>query len=130
MALIVTEADFANLSLLESPALGRRLAGAKRVPSDAAPPRLVTMNSFVACRDADTGARRRVQVVYPHDARMRSADRTSVLSAPGLALLGAFVGDTIEFVSDDGVRVRLAIEEVLHQPESSLREHLAGRGDG
>ncbi|MGH8668868.1 MAG: GreA/GreB family elongation factor [Burkholderiales bacterium] len=125
--LILTEADFANLSLLESPKLKRRLAGATRVPSDAVSPAVVTMNSMVSYRDMASGERGQVQVVYPQDARSRSSDRTSVLSSFGMALLGASRGETVECGSGAGRR-RLYVEEVLHQPESSMQKHLFVRG--
>lgn len=124
--LVLTEADFANLSLLDSPRLKHRLASAKRIPSDEAPAELVTMNSMVRYRLAATGERRQVQVVYPQDARVRSPDRTSVLAPLGFALLGAAVGDIVEYVSG-GQRLRLVVEAVLHQPESSLRKFLVVR---
>lgn len=120
---LVTEADYANLSLLESLKLERRLAGAKRVPSAEAPAELVTMNSIVRYRLAATGARREVQLVYPQDARSRLRNRCSVLSALGLALLGTSEGDSVELGSG-----RILIEEVLHQPESSLQKYLFVRG--
>jgi regulator of nucleoside diphosphate kinase len=123
---IVTEADFANLSLLESPELKRKLAAAKRVSSDDAPPHLVTMNSMVSYRDMATGGRGEVQVVYPQDARSRAADRASVLSPLGLALLGARRGDTVEYAAGGGRR-RLHVEHVLHQPESSMQKFLVVR---
>ena len=124
--LILTEADFANLSLLDSPELKRRLAAATRVSSDAVAAQLVTMNSIVRYRDPATGGRAEVQVVYPQDARSRLRGRCSVLSPLGLALLGASVGDLVE--DDAGAaRRRLYIEEVLHQPESSMQKHVVVR---
>ena len=124
--LIVTEADFANLSLLDSPKLRRRLQTAVRVPSDAAPAHLVTMNAVVRCRDAATGERFEMQVVYPQDARSRFPDRCSVVSPLGFALLGASVGDTVEY-GPTAQRRRLTVEEVLHQPESSMQKYLVVR---
>lgn len=124
--LVVTEADYANLSLLESPKLERRLAAATRVSSDAVPAHLVTMNSVVRYRDAASGQRGEMQVVYPQDARSRSSDRCSVLSPLGLALLGASVGDLVEY-GTAGAKQGLFIEEVLHQPESSMQKYVVVR---
>lgn len=121
--LLVTEADYANLSLLESAKLRRRLASAQRVPSAKAPAGLVTMNSIVRYRHEATGERREVQVVYPQDARSRLPNRCSVVSALGSALLGRSAGDIVELGSG-----RIFVEEVLHQPESSLQKHLFVRG--
>ena len=121
MALILTEADFANLSLLESPELERRLAGATRLPSDAAPEQLVTMNTMIRYRDMTSGETGEVQLVYPHDARARQANRVSVLSPFGLALLGASTGQVVER-EIGGERRLLRIEGVMHQPERAMRE--------
>jgi regulator of nucleoside diphosphate kinase len=118
---IVTEADYANLSLLHSAALKRRLALAKRVVSDATPANLVTMQSEVVFRDARGGESRYVRIVYPMEADP-AAGRISVLSPLGLVLLGASVGDVVEI--DGG---RIIIDAVLHQPESSLRSFLVVR---
>jgi transcription elongation GreA/GreB family factor len=68
-----------------------------------------------------TGVRRVVQLVYPLDARA-GLDHVSVLDPLGMALLGARPGQRI----GEGLR----IEEVAHQPERSLREHLITRSCG
>jgi regulator of nucleoside diphosphate kinase len=125
-SLLVTEADYANLSLLESPRLRRRLAGATRVPSEAIPDDVVTMNSMVRYRDTGSGEHAQVQIVYPTDARSRLRNRCSVLSPQGLALLGARVGETVSY-RVGGERRELRIEAVLHQPESSLDKYLVVR---
>lgn len=117
--LIVTEADFANLSLLrDQTPLRRALERAIVVASDAVPPEIVTMNSQVVLTDGKTGERRVVSIVYPADADA-AAGRISVLEALGTALLGAAPGHTLEC----GLRV----EKVIHQPERALRAHLVLR---
>lgn len=121
MALILTEADFANLSLLESPELERRLADATRVPSDGVPEQLVTMNTLVRYRDMKRGTLGEVQLVYPQDARLHTANRISVLSQGGLALLGASIGQIVD-CELAGNRLLLRIEGVVHQPEHAMRE--------
>jgi regulator of nucleoside diphosphate kinase len=121
-SVIMTVADFANLSLLEaSPALRRLLARATVVASDSVPPHVVTMNSQVLVCDANTGERRVVSVVYPADADA-SAGRISVLEEAGAQLLGASPGHVIECDS-----ARLQVAQVLYQPEHSLRTHLVIR---
>jgi regulator of nucleoside diphosphate kinase len=123
----VTEADFANLSLLGPHApLQRVLEQAIVVSSDAIPPQVVTMNTQVILSNETTGERRLVCVVYPADAHP-TAGRVSVLDGLGTALLGASPGDTIECDSSGGAN-RLRVEEVLHQPEHSLRTRLVVRG--
>jgi hypothetical protein len=121
--LVLTEADYANLSLLESPALRRRLATATRVWSDAMPPDVVTMNSRVLCSDADNGERRVLSVVYPADADEK-AGLFSVVSDAGLALLGARARQSIEWRRPDGAVQKVRVEAVLYQPEHDLREKL------
>ena len=124
--MIVTEADFANLSLLKGhAALGRMLEEADVVASDAVPPDLVTMQSQLVLVDQAGGERRVVSVVYPAEADP-AAGRISVLDALGMALLGASPGHAIEFDSPAGSRY-LRIEKVLYQPEHSLRTFMVVR---
>lgn len=124
--MIVTTADFANLSLIVSRGtLCRRLRGATVVLSDEAPPELVTMNSQVTLRDEATGERRVVSVVYPADAD-REVGRISVLEAAGTALLGSVSGQVIELQLAGGVQ-RVRVQEVIYQPERSLRAHMVVR---
>ena len=126
VAVIVTKADFANLSLIAPPGpLRRRLQGATVVLSDAAPADLVTMNSQVTLRDEATGERRVVSVVYPADAD-RAVGRISVLEAAGTALLGAVSGQVIELELAGGVQ-RVRVQEIVYQPERSLRTHMVVR---
>jgi regulator of nucleoside diphosphate kinase len=120
--LIVTEADFANLSLLEHAPLQSALVGATIVASDAVPPDVITMQSQVVINDRTTGERRLVTLVYPMEAH-EDAGRISMVAPLGTALLGASAGQTVECDSPDGMR-RLSIDDVVHQPERSLRTYL------
>jgi regulator of nucleoside diphosphate kinase len=120
--LIVTEADFANLSLLGHAPLQHALVGATIVASDAVPPDVITMQSQAVVKDRTTGERRLVTLVYPAEAN-EAAGRISVVVPLGTALLGASAGETIECDSPDGLR-RLSIVDVVHQPERSLRTYL------
>lgn len=123
---MLTAADFANLSLLEPYApLQRLLASAEVVASDAMPPDVVTMNTQVVLHDETSGERRVVRVVFPADAD-RPAGLISVLEPLGIQLLGASPGCTMECDFPDGVH-RLRIEQVVYQPEDSLRRHLVIR---
>jgi regulator of nucleoside diphosphate kinase len=122
----VNMADFANLSLISrgSP-LQRKLESALAVPSDEVPPDVVTMQSRVLLRDEASGERSLVCVVYPSEADS-TAGRISVLDALGVELFGASVGDTIECGSIQGTR-RLRIEEIVYQPELSMRTNIIVR---
>lgn len=117
--LTLTAADFANLSLLESPALARLLQCARIVPSDAMPQDVVTMYSLVLCIDLETGAREVRRLVYPVDEPAEEGD-TSILAPAGMALLGASAGEEIQFESGDRALRRMRIAEVLYQPEHDL----------
>jgi len=66
--LLLTEADFANLSLLGQARLEHLLKRAIVVSSDAVPAEIITMNTEVLLCDDATGERRVVRVVYPVDA--------------------------------------------------------------
>ena len=124
--MILTEADFANLSLLRGHArLQRILEQAEIVSSDAVPPELVTMHSQIVLVDEAGGERRVVSVVYPAEAEP-DAGRISVLDTLGLALLGASPGQAIECDSPAGSRY-LRIEKILYQPEHSLRTFMVLR---
>ena len=115
----LTEADYANLSLLEANApLRRILDTANVVASDAMPPDVVTMNTQVVVQDETSGERRVLRVVFPSDADP-SAGLISVLDPLGLELLGASAGQALS----DGMH-RLRIEQVLYQPEHSIRTNL------
>jgi regulator of nucleoside diphosphate kinase len=120
--LTVTAADLANLSLLESPSLARLLQGARIVPSDGMPHDVVTMYSRVLCIDLETGKREILRLVYPADPA-GEAD-ISVLTPPGMALLGAAAGQEITFELDSGALRRVRVAEVLYQPEHDLRTRL------
>lgn len=120
--LIVTEADFANLSLLEHAPLQDALVGATIVASDAVPPDVITLQSQAVVNDKTTGERRLVTLVYPAEAQ-EAVGRISVIAPLGIALLGASAGQTVECDSPDGL-LRLGIVDVVHQPERSLRTYL------
>lgn len=123
---LLTEADFANLSLLQPNAeLRRLLDSAQVVPSDAMAPDIVTMNTEVVVRDETSGERKVLRVVFPDDANP-SAGLISVLEPVGIQLLGASPRQVIDCHLADG-RHRLRIEQVLYQPEDSLRTHLVIR---
>ena len=121
--LTVTTGDFANLSLLGSPALGRLLEHARIVPTHGIPPDVITMYSLVLCIDLQTRERQMVRLVYPADVPADEAD-ISVLASLGMALLGASAGQEIKVEHSDGSVRHLRVAEVLYQPEHDLRANL------
>jgi regulator of nucleoside diphosphate kinase len=120
---LVTEADYANLSLLDSPKLRNWLARATRVGSDAMPVEVVTMNSRVVCTELPGGRRRILSVVYPDDADP-ARGRLSVLTEAGMALLGSSPPQVTEWARPDGTPRRMRIEALVYQPEQDLRSKL------
>jgi len=125
--LLITSADFANLSLLQAHApLQRLLEAAKVVPSVDMPHDVVTMNTQVVVHDETSGKRRVLRVVFPDDANT-AAGLVSVLDPLGLQLLGKSPSDVFECPFADGAH-RLRVERVVYQPEYSLRTNLVVRG--
>jgi regulator of nucleoside diphosphate kinase len=122
----VTTADFANLSLLEPYApLQRLLETAKVAASDEMPHDVVTMNTQVVLHDETSGERRAVRIVFPDDADP-AKDQISVLEPLGVQLLGKSPADVLDCELADGVH-RLKVEQVIYQPEHSLRTNLVVR---
>lgn len=103
-----------GLHLLE---LERKVSEADICDPQEIPPNVVTMNSRVQVRFEDTGESSTYTVVFP--SRVNAARQCiSVLGSFGRALLGARVGDTIEFQTGLGPR-RCRIIQLLYQPEAS-----------
>lgn len=126
-SVMLTAADFANLSLLEPYVpLQALLESARVVASDEMPPDVVTMNTQVVLHDEMSGERRVVRVVFPGDADPARGE-ISVLEPLGVQLLGASPPDVINCALADGVH-RLRVEQVIYQPEHSLRTNLVVRG--
>lgn len=97
--------------------LDEELARAEVVPSEAVEPTVATMNSHVEFEDAATGQRRCVTIAYPDQAA--GADRVSVLSPVGAALLGLSEGQEMDWRAADGRSRRLKLVKVHFQPEAA-----------
>jgi regulator of nucleoside diphosphate kinase len=109
---LVSRLDWKNLDALEA-----ELNRAHVVPSREVPPTVVTMNSIVEIVDLDTGEELQVTLVFPRAANLR-ARRISVLAPVGLALLGARVGDVVEWPTPGRTR-RLRVAKLVYQPEAA-----------
>ena len=132
--LLITEADFDRLRhLVESPRyrvshamliplLKEGLERCRVVEPSGVPRGVVTMHSVVTVRDTRAGEPETYTLVFPDDADI-DAGKLSVLAPLGAALLGASVGQTIEFAAPGGRR-RLKVERVLYQPEAAGHYHL------
>lgn len=102
---------FARLAMREAPEVAQRLLDeverAEVVPSGQMPPDAVTIGSSVTYQDADSGGIRTVRVVLPADADP-GAQRVSVVSPIGAALIGLTVGQSIDWqVGDSPRRLRV-----------------------
>src|SRR4051812_34879852 len=132
--LLITEADFDRLKhLVESPryrvshamllpTLRGGLERCRVVEPASVPGGVVTMHSEIRVRDLQTGESETYALVFPDDADINTG-RLSVLAPLGTALLGARVGDVVEFEAPGGRR-RLKVQEVLYQPEAAGDFHL------
>ncbi len=101
-----------HLLALEGELERARLVDSHEVPAD-----IVTMNSEVLLRDADTGEEITLRLVFPDDADA-SANRISVLAPVGTAIIGFRVGDTVEWEVPAGMR-KLVIKKIFYQPEAA-----------
>ena len=82
------------------------------------PPDVVTMNSTVRFKIAETGEDFRLTLVYPKDAQ-GEPDRISILAPVGSALLGLAVGDELQWPKPGGEISTVRVMEVSYQPERS-----------
>ena len=134
VGVVITEADFDRLRhLLESPryrathpvllrTLKTELDRSAVVAPGDVPKGVVTMHSRVRVRDVSAGESETYTLVYPDEADIL-AGKVSVLAPLGIALLGARVGQVVDFEAPAGPR-RLKVEKVLYQPEDSGDFHL------
>jgi regulator of nucleoside diphosphate kinase len=117
--LIDTQRPYAYANRLALDALEYELVRARVVSPGAVPANVVTMNSTVRVRDLGTDREETFTVVFP-GAADPTQGRLSVLSAMGLAVLGARAGDVVRFPIRYGVRP-MRVEEVVSQPEREGR---------
>jgi regulator of nucleoside diphosphate kinase len=73
--------------------------------------RVVTMGSYVTFRDDSTGSNRAVQLVYAQDANA-AAQRISVMTPVGAALLGLSEGQTMSWRTRDGREKSLTVLKI------------------
>ena len=113
----ITSADMRRLNVLAlsdaAPAesLAREIDRANIVPVHQAMPELVRMGSLVKYRENTTGQLREVTLVYPREAD-GEANRVSVLTPFGAALIGLSVGQTMEFETPHGEKLSLTVLQV------------------
>ncbi|GEO07368.1 RNA polymerase-binding protein Rnk [Adhaeribacter aerolatus] len=97
--------------------LRTELKRAKRVPSEAIPPEVVTMNSRVRVLEKKSGSEMEISVVFPHEADF-NAGKISVLSPIGMAILGSREGEEVVWTAPY-CKFIYRILEVKYQPEAA-----------
>jgi len=75
------------------------------------PPATISMNAEVDYIDENSGLRRTVRLVYPHEADVERG-RISILTPIGAGLIGLTIGDCIEWPDRLGRSHRLRIVDV------------------
>lgn len=123
----VTESDYEQLWRLagdsSSPGaalLRQELERATIVKDGATPPDFVRVNSTVEFSDLLTGRIRRITLVEPKEADM-DADRLSVLTPAGAALVGLRAGDAFAWTTEDGRSRALVVNRVIALPPPTPR---------
>ncbi len=120
--LIAVAKEFGGHARDDLESLSKELKQAEVVDSKKVRPDVVTMNSKVMLRDVDTSAKVTYTLVFPKSANPEEG-AISILAPVGTAILGYAKGDIIEWPVPSGIR-RLAIEEIVYQPEAAGDFHL------
>jgi regulator of nucleoside diphosphate kinase len=94
-----------------------RLRDAAIVPPARLDSGVISMNSDDRLEDLDSGRRQTLTLAY-HGTSEVFDSRLSVLTPLGVKLLGARVGDVIEWPVPCNVR-RVKVKEILYQPEAA-----------
>ena len=124
-AVLVSRLDCERIeALLDSPAsravdtraLREELDRARIVEPTQMPADVITMNSTARLAFGE-GEERELTLVYPRDADGR-ADRVSILSPVGSAMLGLRVGDSIHWPAPGGA-IGLRVRAIAYQPEAA-----------
>ncbi|HAV36553.1 MAG TPA: nucleoside diphosphate kinase regulator [Massilia sp.] len=98
------------------------LSRADMVEPQEIPPDVVTMNSRVRFVLDGQAEEFDMQLAYPKDVN-GAADKLSVLTPVGNALLGLKVGDSIEWKRPDGGAFHVRVLDIVYQPERAGELH-------
>lgn len=101
--------------------LAGELERAEVVEPGALPRSVVSMGTRARIEDRDSSATHTVMLVYPGE-EDSAAGKVSILTPLGSALLGLAEGSAISWRTRDGRIKRLAVLEVLAQPEAEGRD--------
>ena len=91
------------------------------VPPQAVPGHIVTMRSRVVLMGQAHGSTRRLTLSYPHD---DVSGGLSVLTPLGTALIGARVGEQVNWTGLDGAAHHAVVAAIQYQPEAAGQLHL------
>jgi regulator of nucleoside diphosphate kinase len=97
--------------------LHAHLANAKTVEQESIDSRVITMNSRVHLKDVTTNRQSEITLTYPWEAEPRER-KISVLSEPGVALLGKKENDIVSWKTPQKVG-QFEIVKVSYQPEAA-----------
>jgi regulator of nucleoside diphosphate kinase len=92
------------------------------VPPQEVPDDVITMNSRFAVMDLHSGETISYTLVFPEDESLERG-QLCVLSPMGMALLGARVGDVVQWQGSGG-RGSAEVLRLLYQPEAAGDQHL------
>lgn len=120
--LLAVAEEFSYRDRVDLEELESELDKCKVVDSREIPPNIVTMNSRVRLTDMDSGEGKTFTLVFPRDADI-AAEKLSVVSPIGTAILGYAEGDIIKWRVPGGIK-RIKIEKILYQPEAAGDFHL------
>src|SRR5690606_8839749 len=119
--IVISESEHARLMNLAEKAMERdssvgeyladELSRAHVVPDRDCEAHVVRMGSRVTYRDEATGRTRQVTPVYPHEANI-DANRISILTPIGAALIGMSPAQSIQWPTPDGGVSSLTVLEV------------------
>lgn len=96
----------------------REIRQSRAVPPTDVPADMVTMNSRFVLRNLHTGESICYTLVYPNEEAVHEG-RISVLSAMGMAILGAREGDRVTWIAAS-VPAAGCIERILYQPARAV----------
>lgn len=98
--------------------LSDELDRAEVVPTDEGDSNFVSMYSKVDYKNLDTDETRTIELTFPKDANIE-ADKISILSPIGTALLGLKVGQTISWPVPNGLVRKILIQKITPSPQSA-----------
>lgn len=87
------------------------LERAELFADDGSSPEVVRMGSTISY-ETDSGDIRTVTLVYPLEADI-NASKISILTPIGVALIGLSVGDSIDWLTRDGRKLRLTVTRII-----------------